>query len=329
MSIIAGPLRAFWVPGLNAISGRVIKGLSGWVLDEEYQIYSPLQPDSFVLSVSAPEKLLSSYAADINRCSMASFESINSAAKIEALPRSTAWLVIKSYYAAFFAAHAISRILGTAFVQFERVHSNSVNSIATLFGMANTQNVSRGYYECTYDFSQKELSCKKAKSESGGVHEIFWGNIYHLVQNLSNSVISTSSGTASNNQQVSVKLSELAENLARGATGQGNWLSFIRNKVNYAHRFGTWFPYSEERAYLPRLFDHKEDWLSDPMSIDLTSYGDKDLLRFQATCNFFISLCRILVSDMAVRSSGKKSFHQYGSVALLNLMGLGKHLAIT
>src|SRR5260370_1800137 len=225
MSIIASPLRAFWVPGLNRISGRVLKGLAGWILDEEYQIYSPLQPDSFSLTVSSPEKLLSSFAADINRCSMASFESVNSVTKNDILPRSTAWLVIKTYYAAFFAAHAISRILGTSFLQFEKTHCNSVNSIANLFGMTNGQKVTRGYHECIYNFSQKELSCKRVKSESGGIHEAFWGTIYVLLQSLSNRVISTASGTAANNQQVSVKLSEFPENLGRGATGKGNWLS--------------------------------------------------------------------------------------------------------
>lgn len=327
MSIIASPLRTFWLPGLHTVSGRVLKGLGGWVLDEEYQIYSSLQPDGFTLSVPSDEALLSALAADISRCSMASFESSYSVVKNDLLPRSTCWLVIKSYYAAFFAAHAVSRILGTAFLQFEAPHAMAVQKIADLFGATNGQKVNKGYYECLFDSAKKELLCKRLKPESGGAHEVFWGIFSTLMDKLSNSVIGAGSSTTANNQQVSAKLADLVDNLGRGSFGKGNWLSIVRNNVNYAHKFGTWFPYSEERPYSARLFDHKKDWLADPMTIDLTSHGDRDLLRFQATCNFLVSLCRVLVSDMATRSPAARSFHVYGSIALLNMMGLGKHLA--
>jgi hypothetical protein len=325
MANIESPLRAFWMPGLNAVSGKVFKGLGGWLSDEEYQIYSPLQPSSFTLTISAPEKLLFAVAGDINRCAIASFESINSVVKNDALPRSTAWLVIKSYYGAFFGAHAIARILGRGFLQFEGIQANSINKIASLFEMSNSITVTRGYYRYSFDASTKELKFERVKGESGGVHEVFWSNFYSLVRNLSNDVISSVTGASASNHQVSAKLDELADNLAHGSLSKGNWLSAIRNTVNYGHRLGTWFPYTEQRSYLSTLYSTKTNWLTDPMSIDLTSHADKDLLRFQATCNFIISLCRVLVSDMATRSSGKKSFHEYGSIALLNLMGPGKH----
>jgi hypothetical protein len=328
MSNIESSLRAFWLPGLNAVSGKVFKGLGGWIADEEYQIFSPLRQDSFTLSLSAPDQLLFAIAADVNRCAIASFESINAVNKSNVLPRSTAWLVIKSYYAAFFGAHAIARMLGIGFLQFERTHANSVNKIADLFEMSNNVTVLRGYYAYNYDAEKKQIIFNRVKAESGGVHEIFWGIFYSLIRKLSDEVISSVTSSPANNHQVSAKLNELAANLSHGSMARGNWLSTIRNSVNYSHRLGAWFPYAEQRSHFATLYNNRDKWLNDPMSIDLTSHADSDLLRFQATCSFIISLCRVLVSDMAARNSGKKSFHEYGSIALLNLTGHGKHRVV-
>jgi hypothetical protein len=322
---IEDPLRSFWLPGLNAVSGKVFKGVAGWISDEEYQIYTPPRQDVFALTVLTPEKLLTAIAADLSRCAIASFESLNNIAPTSRLPRSTAWLVIKSYYGAFFAAHAIARTLGFGFMQFEKVHANSINQISDLFGMVDSVPVTRGFYEWTFDSDKKELVFKRSSGEAGGVHEAFWNVFYIFIRNLSNRLIAPGTNSSSNNQQVSSKLAELANNLTYGSRTKGNWLSMIRNSVNYGHRLGTWFPYTDHRDYLNVLHSKKTSWLSDPMTIDLSSHGDKDLLRFQATCCFIVSLCRVLVWDMANRNSEKKSFHQFGSIALLNLMEPDKH----
>jgi hypothetical protein len=252
MSILATSLRAFWLPGLNSVTGRAIKGLGAWVADEEYQIYTPVSPEGFVLEVSSPEKLLSAIAADVDRCAIASFESVNHVTKSDSLPRSTAWLVITSYYAAFFAAHAIARMFGTAFVSFDRNQANSVSTIADLFGVGGAP-VSAGYYECAYDSSTRRLSCKRFGSAAGGVHELFWRTFYALTRKMSNDVVLSPSGVPANNQLAAVKLSELTDNLGYRATAKGNWLSVVRNAVNYSHRFGTWFPYAGRSPYFSNL----------------------------------------------------------------------------
>ena len=98
----------------------------------------------------------------------------------------------------------------------------------------------------------------------------------------------------------------------------------MRNAVNYSHRFGTWFPYAGRSPYFSRLYDRKHDWLKDPMSIELVLQEDKELQKFQATCNFLVARCRVLAIDMERRCSLGKSFHSFGSAAVLNLMARGK-----
>src|ERR1035441_8432610 len=112
MSIFDDITRPFWLAGLNQVSGPQLKGIGGLICDEEYQIYSPITPTSFVLSFTDAEPFLSAFAGDINRIGSASFESALGIVKSSALPKSTAWLVIQTYYSAFFSAHALLRILG-------------------------------------------------------------------------------------------------------------------------------------------------------------------------------------------------------------------------
>jgi hypothetical protein len=320
MSIIAGTLRAFWTPGLNAVTGNVTKGVSAWILDEDYQIYTPLQANHFILSFPTPNQFLAAIAADVNRCAAAAIESVSQATKDEKLPRSVAWLVIRSYYASFFAAHAISRMLGMTVLQLEKAQASSLNRIAGAFGMLNGKTISPGYYSCSYDHLARDLKCVPIDARLGGAHQMFWHSFHSLIQKLSNDAINSGTGRAADNQLVSSKLSDLAENLSYNSTLHGNWLSNMRNSVNYRHRFGAWYPYSGQPAYFSTLFDRSRLWLSDPMSIDLANHGDKDLRRFLATCSFLIATCRSLVREMGNRCPEGKSFHLYGSIMLLNLI---------
>jgi hypothetical protein len=318
--ILEDSIRPFWVQGLNDISGHVVKGLGGWIRDEDFQIYSGVQADSFALAVADSRSLLSAFAADVNRLSTASLESAISVARIEGLPRSTAWTIIKSYYSAFFAAHSILRILGLSVSRFDGNQVNSVNKIANVFG-AILQPATKGHYRCTFDSSKKELSCTKINLGSGGVHEAFWSVFNARLRQLSTDVLILKIGTIANNQVASAKLSELSENLCGDPATGGSWLSFMRNEVNYSHRWGTWYPYEGYQAtHGDRLYDGHFIWVEDPLRIDLASYAGRDLLRFQQTCNFLVALCRALVIDMSRRCSTGNSFHTYGPLAILNLV---------
>ena len=57
----------------------------------------------------------------------------------------------------------------------------------------------------------------------------------------------------------------------------------------------------------------------DPMTINLSVPGTTNVRRFQDTCNFIISACRVLSLDMAARCPTGKSFHTYGWLAISNL----------
>lgn len=321
MSILGNAIRPFWLPGLNEVSGKHVKGLDGWICDEEYQVYSPVTNIGFVLNVANPEPLLEAYSADINRIAVASFETPNSVIQSPTFPKSTAWLVIKTYYAAFFAAHTFIRMLGTSCFPLDREQINSIATVADLYGNAPSKSMAGGLYRLTFNPTANQLEGVHIKRVTAGAHEAFWLVFLERIERLSSEVLTTGVDTLANRQLVSSKLSELASNLCFASSGKGRWLSMIRNAVNYNQKHSTWYPYAGQKPYHQQLFDKKSEWKADPMDVDLISHDGKDLRRFQATCNFIVGMLRTSIAEMVRRCSTGKSFHTYGSVAFLNLLG--------
>ena len=164
------------------------------------------------------------------------------------------------------------------------------------------------------DAKGKTLS---ASALTGSPHELFWKLFHSRVLQLSNDAINVSTETLANRQLVSSKLSELANNLGFKSSPMGRWLSTMRNAVNYAQKHATWYPYSGQEKYYERLFEKVFEWNEDPIDLELRSWGEQDLRRFQVTCNFIIAAFRSIAIDMAGRCTSGRSFHNFGALACL------------
>jgi hypothetical protein len=319
MTVLTDAIRPFWLPGLNSVSGSVDKGLSGWICDREFQIYDDPLDESFTLEVSEPTKLLRSFAADISRPALAAFETINQISRSDLLPKSAAWLVIKSYYASYFAAHAIIRMLGTSFLHITKQELNAVNKVAGIFGKQSSLTTS-GYFVCRFASRDNKLICTRNEKGAGANHETFWVFFVDQIKTLRDEILNAQLGSASTNKLAAIKLTELHESLCRTPAWKGNWLSYIRNEVNYKQRLGVWYPYREVRSFYETLFERCGSWEDDAETIDLVRDEGHSLKDFQRTCAFMVSLCRELVQDMAYRCPSGKSFHVSGALGFINLL---------
>jgi hypothetical protein len=316
MSILDNIVRPFWLNGLNQVSGSQRKGLGGLFCDENYQVYSQMSPTSFVLSFPDASAFLNAFAGDINRIGSASFESVIGIRKSSALPKSSAWLVVQTYYSAFFAGHALLRLLGESCAPLEREQVKSLERVGKLFGTAPTSPMSGGLYHLVCDTSARTIS---GTALSGGPHEVFWRVFHDRMLRLTNDALTVTTESAANRQLAYTKLSGLVDNLSFQSSPRGNWLSSVRNGVNYSQKLATWYPYSGQQKYYAQLFDTAEEWIEDPMDLDLSSWGDKDVRRFQVTCNFIIATFKSLINDMASRCSSGRSFHDFGALACLKI----------
>lgn len=212
MSILDDVLRPFWLAGLNQISGPQSKGIDGLICDENYQVYSQITSTSFVLSFTDTEPFLSAFAGDINRIGSASVESALGIMKSRALPKSMAWLIIQTYYSAFFSAHALLRMLGESCTPIEREQVNSLMRVGTLFGAAPVSPISGGLYHVICDTKSRTVSGSALR---GSPHEVFWRVFYERVSRLSNEAVNVSTESLANRQLASAKLAELVNNCWR------------------------------------------------------------------------------------------------------------------
>ena len=192
MSIAADVMRQFWIAGLNDVTGNVVQGLRGWLANGNYQIYDPLEANSFTLNISDVSPLLSAFAYDCSRMAIGSFESIHDISRDDSFPKSTAWLVVRTYYAAFFAAHASLRMFGISCSQLDSITTNEIYKIADIFSQTNNiGSILKGFYVCKYDVSSKKITCKRDTS-GAGVHEAFWKVFNQVMRSLSIEILKNS-----------------------------------------------------------------------------------------------------------------------------------------
>lgn len=305
MGAIADVTRPLWVSGLNEINGRPSKRVSGWVCDENYSLPRQIVAGSIELQPFLPPALLEAIAFDCGRFCGAAAESLTSAWGHPAFRKSYAWLLIKDYYAAFYAAHGIMRYFGQGVIHLQAEQIQSIARIHNLFYSVNCE-LTGGQYAMAVVPSPVRIRFDILAS-GGGIHEQFWAAFGVFVRWLSSQILTTS-GVSVVQQAVTGKWDELYTILHQEGCNRGNWLSKIRNDINYRHGWSVWHPYDGQPKSLAALKKSAENWKIDPMGIDLAIAGRAKILVFHAGCRFLIAACCDIAREMAGRCPVGQSF---------------------
>lgn len=313
MSIIIEILRTQTLPGIIDIQNTPQLTFKGWIAGHSYKISSEIQSTKFSLDVFNHENLLLPYAYDINRMAASSFESISGILPDANLPKSVGWLMIRSYYSAYFSMHAILRLFGISCSQFDTNESNAITDVAKLFSLQNEITVSCGYYKCEYSPSTKTIHCLKLKN----THQDVWKIFYDFLDDMATKV-SKSEFLNKDKDLVVDYLLALRNGLScRNKLTGGSWLSRVRNEVNYSHSMGAWYPYKNSSDEHEGMFRLAKKWRSPP-SVDMinNSISKCDHLLFVSTCVSIVSLCHALLVDLTNINSN--SFLKHAPMRLIS-----------
>ena len=313
MPIITDVLRPYLVPTLNNIVDIPKLTFRGWVAKKSFRMTTPLQSKEFTLDVYSHEELLLPYAYDINRMASSAFESMHGIVPEESLPKSTGWLIIRSYYSAYFAMHAILRLFGISCSQFDVHESRAITDVARMYSLQNGNTASNGYYCCQYNHDDATIICKQLNN----THQDVWKTFYDLLDKLATK-ITTSDFLKKDRDSVIDFIFQLRNGLScRGTVNGGNWLSKIRNEVNYTHSMGAWFPYSNSADEHEAMFRLISNWkLSLSSNVMVNNFNRCDQLFFVSTCVTIVSLCHELLIDL--QSINQEVFLKYGAIRLIN-----------
>jgi len=231
--------------------------LKAWLANQNYFLDS--QTDSTtIFSLSARDNGFWIGAAnDCNRFACAAFETISHIQAHPRLAKSSAWNLIMAYYASFYAMHALLRIFGMSYSQLEKPLMRKVIEIANLSEETEKYKFEDGFYKIKFNKTNNVVDFKKRKDS----HSDAWESFLNLTNEILEKVNGTTALNSYKNDTLAL-ISKLQENVTRSrCSTKGNWLSFIRNEVNYQHSRGLWYPFSDRPRNLRILSSCSTAWL--------------------------------------------------------------------
>jgi hypothetical protein len=322
MSILADALQPFSLAGLNTIQGRPPEMTLADLIGKQNRIGFDLDFDdangTIVTDFREASAVLNATASDSARFASAAFQSINDVPHDIVEREQTSWSLIKTYYAAFYAGHAIIRLTGESCSYFSKSHITRITDLGLASGKVPGYRLTASAYHCVIDAAGAIIRSGSLREGSGGAHEAFWATFGRRLSRISDGVLLGPLGTI---EKLAVfnKLEHARTSIQAHNAPLFSYLSVIRNDVQYRHAHKVWLPDSLKKGDREQLSRLVGQWLRDPMDVDLGVRRVGMLGEFAVTCAFIIAVCRTLLMRIAERSQMfSRSFAKVGPLALIS-----------
>lgn len=221
----------------------VQNGLKGWILGETYGVALGNSLGEVVLNGINANTFFPANLSDYCRFALAAKETIHLSFDDAFDKHATAWALIKRYYSSFFSAHALLRTHNKGVIWIDADEANHLEKIGKLY-VGQNFNIKRGGY--SFEFNPGNGFNAEIKlapvSYGGGSHDDFWRYFLAHLSLLGEQILQNNVPMAS---QAVARLDELRR-IVMAPTAKGVWLSFMRNEINYRHKFGTWYPFKPQ-----------------------------------------------------------------------------------
>lgn len=106
---------------------------------------------------------------------------------------------------------------------------------------------------------------------------------------------------------------------ALNTNGDLNWLSSVRNIVNYSHGFGVWFPCKLYLKQYDKILTLNSLCYENPMASCFDITGESELVKFVKTCQLINFINMDILEDLLNRHPENKSFLKNRFVAYKRL----------
>ena len=272
------------------------------------------------------------------RLACASFETVDAIAEIPNQRKFLAWQLIEFYYSAFYSAHSTLKICGFGLLQLSSPIIYQIEKRAETLGV-ELSHLSQGTY-CVKICPSKSQIVFYLVSKYSDSHRGLWHRYYDFLNVLSGFSVSTDaldsscirtrkkseaypqSVYAQLPQQDAELIVSRIDNvrLLLNEHGDCNWLSSIRNSINYNHAFGIWYPYKDFRGEYEKLIPMRELYRLNSLNDKLQfTENESELIRYVKCCQQINAFNKDLIDDLSMRHPENKSFLKRGPLAYLNL----------
>ena len=269
-------LRPLFVQGIfESKIGMDRKDFKSWISTGKYNISKMLDSRNIVINVNNDTVFYNMLVFDSCRMATASCETMESIKLNENLPKSFGWLAIQCYYAAFFAAHSIMRCFGYICSQLEKGHINMLCEYASALNLKTEEPIESGFYSGVYDSCVKNLFLRKMKN----THEDTWYSFAECLKSISIEVLYVN-GLTKNKQLLSAYLDGLIIGLNHNRHDKGNFLSYMRNSINYRQDYCSWHPYGKKSLKTKKIMEMVRNWSKETVPITGVWKDAKDIYVF-------------------------------------------------
>ncbi len=228
-------------------------------------------PHAIEARVERTEQIFGLLASDFSRFSLAAFESFyRSRESGDQSLNYYAWRLLESYYAGFFAAHALMRSLGGGVSYLANEDFRALDTLADVYGIELSEHPPGSWcYEVVQSGADWKLILRTA-SPGSGVHDAFWRTFSSFLNSKAEDAVSEGLPDSS---EFLARVVQLTDAISFGGAGTASWLSKIRNALNYQHDFEVWFPTrrSLNLEFRPRIESEGSD---QAFRIDLSKSKD-------------------------------------------------------
>lgn len=299
----ANSLRLMWLQGINNAKGP--RALSTEKFLSTRNVTPDLVSDPHQLSfyVGNPKRTPEYFCHEADRFASASFETLLSNAPVIGYERSTAWQLIRGYYAAFFAVHALLRLHGLACARITATTTTPLNKELSLLHPGSLS-ISGGLYYMRAKSGGSEIALTKFDSNAGGSHEALWALLTDYMRTATERALLDST-----DHVASATFAAMIDkfNTIVKKRGGDMWFTQVRNRVNYSHGYGSWFPHQGSTTDTARVANCLDGWLKEP-SEGLIDPAADEITQFAQACSLLVSLCRVTIQDVAFRSIAGSPF---------------------
>lgn len=281
------------------------EGFQGWITSGSYQPIISADSSTVTLKRINFREIVPYISFDFERFALSSRETFVTACTDNESIKLAGWPLLKLYYAAFFAAHAIMRSMGAGVILISKIPAQHLNSILNIYD-SNAPALVPGmfmYRLLRYPTNKQPSVVLEQQPRSKGVHESFWLIFCDFL--LSEAKLASQVNSA-DSVEFLTGVSEISDVIRSGSSGV--WLSTIRNEINYQHKHGVWFPIKRNSSALAAL---QNVGITDTASIRLDISKQQNPILAFANISRYLACLNIEVSEfVAKRSTAGGAFGQ-------------------
>jgi len=264
------------------------------------QRYTPNTVDHvFQLRPFVGEELVSAVSGDCSKFSRAACETIAGVRTEPKAPKNAAWFVVRSYYAAFYSAHAFLRLFGRTCTNLDGAELTKLKEAVKTYGQPLP---SKGFYKTKISLDKQKIEFEKLKNS----HEDTWATVYELLGELRETTVTIAAPKPSRDETVQL-LSDIRETMSCGGKFEsGSYLSYFRNQVQYRFAENTWYPYGSKAFPPPLAAEEISKSVLEGRYQRLS--GSNELVKFINAALEFTQLT-LAIADYAANREASASLH--------------------